>query len=310
MIITMSYCYLQTGVAGAVCVLDDEPTISGRHYGQIDPSICQTKKVSFSTAVMIQPESGPVCLLGTEFQQKICWEILVAGSEQGIEAGQVGLRLITKGERQTTVAKEWSISATSIADGRFVIFLSNKTMTRKIWSDLDIILLSPPFLIIIWRHTAAISWKYQSPIILIPLSMLLFVAIHSSQTFNFSCRWHMVTMTIDVDLGEATCYLDGGFDGYQTGLPLQVGNSIWEQGTEVWIGIRPPIDMDAFGRSDSEGAESKMHLMDVFLWGRCLTEDEIAALHTATASAEFSMSDFPEDNWQWADSPVRVCALC
>lgn len=71
---------------------------------------------------MIQPESGPVCLLGTEFQQKICWEILVAGAEQGIEAGQVGLRLITKGDRQTTVAKEWSISATCIADGRFYHF--------------------------------------------------------------------------------------------------------------------------------------------------------------------------------------------
>lgn len=43
----------------------------------------------------------------------------MAGSEQGIEAGQVGLRLITQSDRQTTVAKEWSISATSIADGRF-----------------------------------------------------------------------------------------------------------------------------------------------------------------------------------------------
>lgn len=73
---------------------------------------------------MIQPESGPVCLLGTEFQKRICWEILVAGSEQGIEAGQVGLRLITKGERQTTVAKEWSIGAASIADGRCVLLVS------------------------------------------------------------------------------------------------------------------------------------------------------------------------------------------
>lgn len=69
---------------------------------------------------MIQPESGPVCLLGTELQKRVCWEILVAGSEQGIEAGQVGLRLITKGDRQTTVAKEWSISSSSIADGRSV----------------------------------------------------------------------------------------------------------------------------------------------------------------------------------------------
>ncbi|RVX13033.1 Calpain-type cysteine protease DEK1 [Vitis vinifera] len=197
----------KTGVTGAVCVLDDEPTTSGRNCGQIDPTICQSQKVSFSIAVTIQPESGPVCLLGTEFQKKVCWEILVAGSEQGIEAGQVGLRLITKGDRQTTVAKEWSISATSIADG----------------------------------------------------------------------RWHIVTMTIDADLG-----------------------------TEVWIGVRPPIDIDAFGRSDSEGAESKMHIMDVFMWGRCLTEDEIAAFYGAMGSAEYSMIDFPEDNWQWADSPSRV----
>ncbi|KAJ7955438.1 calpain-type cysteine protease DEK1 [Quillaja saponaria] len=227
---------LQTGVTGAICVLDDEPTPSGRHCGSIDPILCQSQKVSFSFALMIQPESGPVCLLGTEFQKKMCWEILVAGSEQGIEAGQVGLRLITKGDRQTTVAKEWSISATSIADG----------------------------------------------------------------------RWHIVTMTIDADLGEATCYLDGGFDGYQTGLPLLVGSSIWEQGTEVWVGVRPPTDVDAFGRSDSEGVESKMHIMDVFLWGRCLTEDEVSALYTAMGSSDFSAADFPEDNWQWADSPSRV----
>ncbi|KAK7399696.1 hypothetical protein VNO78_10885 [Psophocarpus tetragonolobus] len=226
----------QTGVAGAICVLDDEPTASGRHCGPIDSSLCLSQKISFSIALMIQPESGPVCLLGTEFQKKICWEILVAGSEQGIEAGQVGLRLITKGDRQTTVAKEWSISATSIADG----------------------------------------------------------------------RWHIVTMTIDADLGEATCYLDGGFDGYQNGLPLCVGSSIWEQGTEVWVGARPPTDIDAFGRSDSEGVESKMHIMDAFLWGRCLTDDEVSSLYTSMASSDFGALDFPEDNWQWTDSPSRV----
>ncbi|KAI3461898.1 hypothetical protein Pfo_018561 [Paulownia fortunei] len=226
---------LQTGLAGAVCVLDDEPTTSGRHCGQIDPTLCQSQKVSFSIAVMIQPESGPVCLLGTEFQRKVCWEILVAGSEQGIEAGQVGLRLITKGDRQTTVAKEWSISSSSIADG----------------------------------------------------------------------RWHIITMTIDADLGEATCFIDGGYDGYQTGLPLNVGNGIWEQGTDIWVGVRPPTDMDAFGRSDSEGTESKMHVMDVFLWGRCLNEDEIAALPAAMGSGDYNSTDHPDDNWQWADSPPR-----
>ncbi|PIA53983.1 hypothetical protein AQUCO_00900510v1 [Aquilegia coerulea] len=227
---------LQTGVPGAVCVLDDEPRTGGRHCGQIDPSLCQSQKVCFSVVTMIQPESGPVCLLGTEFQKKVCWEILVAGSEQGIESGQVGLRLVTKGDRQTTVAKDWSIGSSSIADG----------------------------------------------------------------------RWHMVTMIIDAELGEATCYLDGGFDGYQTGLPLHMGNGIWEQGTEVWVGIRPPTDVDAFGRSDSEGVDPKMHIMDAFLWGRCLSEDEIVALHAATSSAEYSTNDLPEDGWQWGDSPSRM----
>ncbi|KAK6145065.1 hypothetical protein DH2020_021885 [Rehmannia glutinosa] len=227
---------LQTGLAGATCVLDDEPTTSGRHCGRIDPSLCQNPKVSFSISVMIQPESGPVCLLGTEFQRKVCWEILVAGSEQGIEAGQVGLRLITKGDRQTTVAKEWSISSSSIADG----------------------------------------------------------------------RWHIVTMTIDADLGEATCFIDGGYDGHQTGLPLNMVNGMWEQGTDVWVGVRPPTDVDAFGRSDSESAESKMHVMDVFLWGRCLTEDEIATLPAAVGSGGYNSFDHADDNWQWADSPPRV----
>ena len=73
---------------------------------------------------MVQPVSGPVCLFGTEFEKKVCWEILVAGSEQGMEAGQVGLRLVTKGERMTTVAKEWNIGASSIADGRYELFTS------------------------------------------------------------------------------------------------------------------------------------------------------------------------------------------
>lgn len=118
---------LQTGILGAVCVLDDEPIGCGKHCGQVEASLCQSRKISVSIAALIQPESGPVCLFGTEYQKKICWEFLVAGSEQGIEAGQVGLRLITKSDRQSTVTKEWSISATSIADGRFVsIVLSTR----------------------------------------------------------------------------------------------------------------------------------------------------------------------------------------
>ncbi|PHT29273.1 Calpain-type cysteine protease DEK1 [Capsicum baccatum] len=238
---------LQTGLAGAVCILDDEPTTRGRQCGEIDPTVCQCQKISCSLAVMVQPESGPVCLFGTEFQKNICWEFLVAGSDQGIEAGQVGLRLITKTDKQTTV-KEWIISATSIADGMFISFSS----------------LSCQFL------------------------------------------WHIITLTIDAELGEATCYLDGNFDGYQTGLPLRVANCIWELGTDVWVGIRPPIDVDSFVRSDSEGAESKVHIMDVFVWGRCLTEDEIASLPAAMGSAEYNMIDLPDDNWQWEDSPTRV----
>ncbi|KAF3551194.1 hypothetical protein DY000_02010624, partial [Brassica cretica] len=225
-----------TGIAGAVCVLDDEPMISGKHCGQMDASLCQSQKISFSITVMIHPDSGPVCLFGTEYQKQVCWEILVAGSEQGIEAGLVGLRLITKGEKQTTVAREWYIGATSITDG----------------------------------------------------------------------RWHTVTITIDADAGEATCYLDGGFDGYQTGLPLSIGSAIWEQGAQVWLGVRPTIDVDAFGRSDSDGVESKMHIMDVFLWGKCLTEDEAASLHAAIGIADLDMIDLADDNWQWTDSPPRV----
>ncbi|KAJ6800790.1 calpain-type cysteine protease ADL1 [Iris pallida] len=226
----------QTGISGTVCVLDDEPMTVGRHCGHIDPTLCQTQKVTFSIAVMIQPESGPVCLLGTECQKNICWEILVAGSEQGIEAGQVGLRLVTKGDRLTIVAKEWSIGSASIADG----------------------------------------------------------------------RWHIVTVTIDADAGEATSYLDGGFDGYQSGLPLHTSAGIWEQGTDIWLGARPPTDLDAFGRSDSEGADSKMQIMDAFLWARCLTEDEIIALHTAMSPTEYDLIDLPEDHWHSGDSPSRV----
>jgi hypothetical protein len=219
---------VQTGIPDTVCILDDEPRSTGRHCGEIDLCLCESKKVSFSIAVMVQPVSGPVCLFGTEFQKKVCWEILVAGSEQGMEAGQVGLRLVTKGERMTTVAKEWNIGASSIADG----------------------------------------------------------------------RWHLVTVTIDADLGEATSFIDGVYDGYQNALPLPRNNGIWEPGTDIWVGARPPTDLDAFGRSDSEGSDSKMQIMDAFLWGRCLTEDEVAMLHTAICSAEYGLFDLAaEDAW-------------
>jgi hypothetical protein len=123
---------------------------------------------------------------------------------------------------------------------------------------------------------------------------------------NGKYRWHIVTVTIDAEAGEASTYLDGGFDNYQSGLPLCVDGGVLQEGAEIWVGIRPPLDLDAFGRSDSEGSESKMHIMDVFLWGRCLTEDEINAVYTATSADEYNMADLPEDDWQWAESP-RVC---
>lgn len=218
----------QTGIPGTVCILDDEPRSTGRHCGELDLCLCQSQKVTLSIAVMVQPVSGPVCLFGSEFQKKVCWEILVAGSEQGMEAGQVGLRLVTKGERMTTVAKEWNIGASSIADG----------------------------------------------------------------------RWHLVTVTLDADLGEATSFIDGVYDGYQNGLPLPTDNGIWEPGTDIWVGARPPTDLDAFGRSDSEGSDSKMQIMDAFLWGRCLSEDEVTVLHTAMSPAEYGFFDLaPGDAW-------------
>ena len=115
----------QTGIPGTVCILDDEPRSTGRHCGELESCLCLSQKVTLSIAVMVQPVSGPVSLFGSEFQKKVCWEILVAGSEQGMEAGQVGLRLVTKGERITTVAKEWNIGASSIADGRYHLFTTS-----------------------------------------------------------------------------------------------------------------------------------------------------------------------------------------
>ena len=95
---------------------------------------------------------------------------------------------------------------------------------------------------------------------------------------------------------EAECQLHGS-------------GGIWELGTDVWVGCRPPTDLDAFGRSDSEGSGSKMQIMDAFLWGRCLTEDEIAIFHAATSPADYDLIDLPEDGWRWWDSPSRVCLI-
>lgn len=108
----------QTGVAGAHCIIDDEPRSVPRPCGVLDPSLCGSRKVTFSAAVLVQPQSGPICLMGSEAQQRICWEIFIAGAEEGLEAGQVGLRLVVKGAGQTTSVKDWNIGNTCLHDGR------------------------------------------------------------------------------------------------------------------------------------------------------------------------------------------------
>ena len=45
------------------------------------------------------------------------------------------------------------------------------------------------------------------------------------------------------------------------------------------------------------------------LGGKCLTEDEAASLHAAIGVADLDMIDLADDNWQWTDSPPRVCFL-
>jgi hypothetical protein len=113
-------------------------------------------------------------------------------------------------------------------------------------------------------------------------------------------------VTIDADLGEATSFIDGVYDGFQNGLPLPRNNGIWEPGADIWVGARPPTDLDAFGRSDSEGSDSKMQIMDAFLWGRCLTEDEVAALHTTMCPAEYGLFDLAAEDALHGSYSARV----
>ncbi|EFJ08518.1 hypothetical protein SELMODRAFT_236021 [Selaginella moellendorffii] len=225
----------QTGVPGAICVIDDEPRTTGRHCGTIDAAVCGFKSITCSAAIMVQPQSGPVCILGTESCQKICLEILIAGAEQNLESGQVGIRLVLKGPGHTMTVRERNIGNTDIADG----------------------------------------------------------------------RWHTVAVTVDATTGEVAAYLDGMLDGTQSGLQIPVEGGIWQRETEVWVGSRPPMDLDAFGRSDSEGVEASMHIMDVFLWGRCLKEEELLTVHNANV-ADYSVEDLPDDDWQSGDSPIRL----
>lgn len=122
---------------------------------------------------------------------------------------------------------------------------------------------------------------------------------------------------MDAEIGEAAAYLDGEYDGFAkfeslNGLQQPAEGGIWEDGTEVWVGIRPPMDLDAFGRSDSEGADSRMHVMDVFLWGRLLNEEEIVLVHDCTSMSqeEYNDHDLPEDGWRSpVESPVSYLRI-
>jgi len=228
----------QSGVQGTVCVIDDEPRSIGRSCGPIDPAVCGSQKVTFSAAVMVQADSGPVCVLGSEAHEQTCWEFLVAGAEQGLEAGQVGIRLVVKGAGQTTFNREWFVGTTCIADG----------------------------------------------------------------------RWHTVAVTVDADTGEAAAFLDGIFDGdLRLDLPLPAEGGIWQEGMELWVGIRPPMDLDAFGRSDSEGAESRMHVMDIFMWSRCLSEEEIMMVHNKCSAEDYHDVDVLDYDYEGSpmETPMR-----
>ncbi|KAK1371283.1 hypothetical protein POM88_037375 [Heracleum sosnowskyi] len=125
------------------------------------------------------------------------------------------------------------------------------------------------------------------------VGLVAYLATIAHNVFVISCRGYAALETREI----MALYVD---------LPLRYDNGIWEQGTEVWVGVKPPIDVDVFGRSDSDEAESKMHVMDLFLWERWLTEDEIAVLPSSIGSVDYNMIDLPQDIWKWADSPSRV----
>ncbi len=123
------------------------------------------------------------------------------------------------------------------------------------------------------------------------------------------CRWHTVAVTVDADTGEAAAFLDGVFDGdLRLELPLPAEGGIWQEGMELWVGIRPPMDLDAFGRSDSEGAESRMHAMDIFMWSRCLSEEEIMMVHNKCSAEDYHDVDVPDYDCEGSpmETPMRV----
>ncbi|CAA6673108.1 unnamed protein product [Spirodela intermedia] len=64
-------------------------------------------------------------------------------------------------------------------------------------------------------------------------SIVLLIAFVWHNCLGEHNRWHIVTITVDAEIGEATCYLDGGFDGYQNGLTFPMGTGIWENEDEI-----------------------------------------------------------------------------
>jgi hypothetical protein len=128
-------------------------------------------------------------------------------------------------------------------------------------------------------------------------------------SFPSLLRWHTVTVTIDAEVGESLTYLDGRLDELQTCLSIPTDQGIWQEGTEVWVGAKPPMDLDAFGRSDSEGGDPRMLIMDVFVWGRCLSGDEIKIVHNSSMVDEHLAEEIFEDDWLCDESPSRVYFL-
>lgn len=66
---------------------------------------------------------------------------------------------------------------------------------------------------------------------------------------------------------------------------------------EVWVGIRLLMDFDVFGCFDSEGVEFRMYVMDIFMWGCCLFEDEILMVYNCMNLEEYNDMDIMDEYW-------------
>ena len=64
--------------------------------------------MSFSAAVMIQLDSGQVCILGVKAYNQKCWGFLVAGAEQCLGAGMFNCGLYLKELVRRRVIVHWA----------------------------------------------------------------------------------------------------------------------------------------------------------------------------------------------------------